>query len=181
MCSVVTHPVVPIALSTVFPQEALSPTVLLVGAACSVIPDLDVIGFKFGIRSPHMLGHRGLTHSVIFAAALGAVLAYTLFRHSHVDPWVVFLFLFVSTLSHALLDMLTNGGQGVALWAPFSHARYFFPWRPIEVSPIGVRRFFSGRGVQIMRSELRWVWLPSAGIVILGMVGRWWWTGTPPQ
>jgi inner membrane protein len=172
MCSVLTHPAVPIALSTLFPQEDFSSTVLLAGAACSVIPDLDVIGLKFGIRSPHMLGHRGLTHSIAFAAALGAVLTYTLFRHNHPHPWVVFLFLFVSTLSHALLDMLTNGGQGVALWAPFSNTRYFFPWRPIEVSPIGVRRFFSARGVQIIQSELRWVWLPSAGAYILGMLLR---------
>ena len=64
------------------------------------------------------------------------------------------------------------GGLGVALLAPFSNARYFFPWRPIEVSPISVQRFFSRRGVQIMRSELRWVWLPAAGVVILGVMLR---------
>src|SRR5262245_61263455 len=172
MCSVLTHPVVPIALFTVFPQAALSPTVLLVGAACSVVPDLDVVGRRFGIRSNHMLGHRGLTHSTAFAAVLGALMTYALFRTSHLDLWVVFLFLFVSTLSHAFLDMLTNGGQGVALWSPLSQARYFFPWRPIEVSPIGVRRFFSRRGVQIMRSEFRWVWLPSVGVCILGIIVR---------
>ena len=172
MCSVLTHPVVPIALAPLLPQGALSPPLLLVGAACSVIPDLDVIGFKFGLGAHPLLGHRGLTHSIVFAAALGALLTYTLFRHSHPAPWVVFLFLFVSTLSHPLLDMLTNGGRGVALLAPFSHARYFFPWRPIEVSPISVRRFFSGRGVEIMRSELRWVWLPAAGVFILGMIVR---------
>ncbi len=172
MCSVLTHPAVPVALVTLLPQEAVSPTVLLAGIACSIIPDLDVIGFKFGITSDHMLGHRGLTHSLVFAAALGALLTYTLFRTSHPDLWVVFLFLFVSTLSHPLLDMLTNGGRGVALWAPLSNKRYFFPWRPIEVSPVSVQRFFSRRGVQIIRSELRWVWLPAAGVVILGMLVR---------
>ena len=172
MCSVLTHPAVPVALFTVLPQEALSPTLLLVGAACSVIPDMDVIGFKFGITSEHMLGHRGLTHSIVFAAVLGALLTHTLFRTSHPDPWMVFLFLFLSTLSHPLLDMLTNGGRGVALFAPFSNARYFFPWRPIEVSPMSVQRFFSRRGVQIIRSEFRWVWLPAAGVVILGMMVR---------
>jgi inner membrane protein len=172
MCSVLTHPVVPIALSTVFPQEALSPTVLLVGAACSIVPDLDVIGRTFGIRANQILGHRGLTHSLAFAIVLGALLTYTFFRSSSPNPWAVFLFLCVSTLSHALLDMLTNGGQGVALWAPFSNTRYFFPWRPIEVSPIGVRRFFSRRGGQILRSEFRWVWLPAAGVCILGILVR---------
>ena len=172
MCSVLTHPAVPIALATLLPQEALSPTVLLAGVACSVIPDLDVIGFKFGMTSDHLLGHRGLTHSIVFAAALGALLTYALFHHSHPDPWVVCFFLFASTLSHPLLDMLTNGGRGVALFAPFSNVRYFFPWRPIEVSPVSVRRFFSRRGTQIIRSELRWVWLPAAAVVILGMMLR---------
>jgi len=172
MCSVLTHPAVPLALMTVLPQEAVSPTLLLVGVACSVIPDLDVIGFKFGITSDHMLGHRGLTHSIVFAAVLSALLTSTLFRHSPPDPWIICLFLFFSTLSHPLLDMLTNGGRGVALLAPFSNARYFFPWRPIEVSPISLRRFFSGRGMQIIRSELRWVWLPAAAVVILGMIVR---------
>jgi len=172
MCSVLTHPAIPIALATLLPQEALSPTVLLAGIACSVIPDLDVISFKFGLTSEHLLGHRGLTHSIVFAAALGALLTYALFRHSHPDPWVVCLFLFASTLSHPLLDMLTNGGRGVALLAPFSNVRYFFPWRPIEVSPVSVQRFFSRRGVQIIRSELRWVWLPAAAVVILGIMLR---------
>ena len=156
MCSVLTHPAVPIALATLLPQEALSPTVLLAGVACSVIPDLDVIGFKFGITSDHMLGHRGLTHSIVFAAVLSALLTSTLFRHSPPDPWIICLFLFFSTLSHPLLDMLTNGGRGVALLAPFSNARYFFPWRPIEVSPISLRRFFSGGTQSADGEDMSW-------------------------
>src|SRR5438445_4549130 len=172
MCSVLTHPVVPVALAAILPQDTLSPTLVLVGAACAVIPDLDVIGVKFGVGSHPLLGHRGLTHSIVFAAALGALLTHLLFRNSPSPWWVVFLFLFVSTLSHPLLDMLTNGGRGVALFAPFSNTRYFFPWRTIEVSPIRLRRFFSWRGVQIIRSELRWVGLPVAAVVILGIIVR---------
>jgi inner membrane protein len=172
MCSVLTHPIVPLALAAFLPQDTLSPTLVLVGAVCAVIPDVDVIGRQFGVGAHPLLGHRGLTHSIVFAAALGALLTYLIFHNSPAPSWVVFLFLFVSTLSHPLLDMLTNGGRGVALFAPFSSVRYFFPWRPIEVSPISVRRFFSRRGVQIMRSELRWVWLPSVGVYILGMIVR---------
>jgi inner membrane protein len=141
---------------------------------CSVIPDLDVIGFQWGIRYPHMLAHRGLTHSIFFAAVLSAVLTLTDFRHSPGIPWSVFLFLFCSTLSHAFLDMLTNGGRGVGLFVPFSPARYFFPWRPIEVSPIGVREFLSARGVVILLSELKWVWLPSAVVFLTGCLVRRW-------
>jgi inner membrane protein len=175
MCSVLTHPVVPIALSVFLPQGAASPVLLIAGAVCSVIPDLDVIGFRFGIKYSDMLGHRGLTHSILFAAALGAVLTLTLFRHAQGGGWAIFFFLFLSTLSHTLLDMLTNGGLGVALLAPFSNERYFFPLRPIEVSPIGISNFFSEWGIRVVLSELRWVWLPSAVVFALGYVGRRFW------
>ena len=94
MCSVLTHPVVPVALAAILPQDTLSSSLVLVGAACAVIPDLDVIGVKFGVGSHPLLGHRGLTHSIVFAAVLGALLTHTLFHNSHPDPWVVFLFLF---------------------------------------------------------------------------------------
>jgi inner membrane protein len=172
MCSILTHPVVPFTLSVFLPQGAASPGLLLAGAACSIIPDLDVIGFGFGVRYSDMLGHRGLTHSILFAAALGALLSFTLFRNRQGSNWVIFLFIFLSTLSHTLLDMLTNGGLGVALFAPLSRERYFFPWRPIEVSPIGVDSFFSEWGVRVILSELRWVWLPSAVVSALGYVAR---------
>jgi membrane-bound metal-dependent hydrolase YbcI (DUF457 family) len=51
---------------------------------------------------------------------------------------VALLLLFLAAASHPLLDMLTDGGLGVALLAPFSWSRYFFPFRPIPVSAIGV-------------------------------------------
>jgi inner membrane protein len=165
MCSVLTHPVIPIAVAVSLPDGAISSKLLFAGAVCSVVPDLDVIGFRFGITYEEMLGHRGITHSLVFAAALGALLALTLFRDEP-QPWLVFTFLFLSALSHPLLDMLTNGGLGVALFAPFSNERYFWPWRPVEVSPIGLAAFFSRWGLRVLSSELRWVWLPSAALVV---------------
>ena len=172
MCSVITHPVVPLAFSVFLPSETTTSTLLLAGAACSIIPDLDVIGFGFGVRYNDMLGHRGLTHSITFAAALSALLSLTLFRNAQGTHWAIFLFLFLSTLSHTLLDMLTNGGLGVALLAPFSNQRYFFPWRPIEVSPIGIDSFFSEWGIRVILSELKWVWLPSGVMFMVGQIAR---------
>ena len=54
---------------------------------------------------------------------------------------------------------MTNGGAGIAFFSPFSNARYFLPWTPLEVSPIG-RDFFSGDGVDTLLSEAQWLWLP---------------------
>jgi hypothetical protein len=50
---------------------------------------------------------------------------------------------------------MTDGGLGVAFFAPFHNERYFFPWRPIAVSPIGMG-FFSERGLEVIISELHW-------------------------
>jgi len=172
MCSIITHPAVPLALSGFLPQENVSPALLLAGAVCSIVPDLDVVGFRFGISYGDMLGHRGFTHSLLFAVILAALLMFTLFRNRAGKTWVILLFLFLSTLSHPLLDMLTNGGLGVALFAPFIYERYFFPWRPIEVSPLTVGEFFSDWGARVIISELKWVWLPSAVAFTIGQVLR---------
>lgn len=163
MCTVFTHPAVPIALSVLLPQQAASSSLLIAGALCSIVPDFDVIGFEFGIEYGDLFGHRGFTHSIFFAALLAGFITSVFFRNSYGSHGAIFLFLFLSTLSHPVLDALTNGGLGVALFAPFSNERYFFPhFTPIEVSPIGVAAFFSPTGLKVILSELRWVWLPAA-------------------
>jgi inner membrane protein len=107
-----------------------------------------------------MFGHRGLTHSLAFAALLGACVTAVCFRDS---PRKVTLAVFfaLATASHGALDALTDGGLGVAFFAPFTGRRYFFPFRPVEVSPIGVGAFFSEWGLAVIKSELVWVWLPA--------------------
>jgi inner membrane protein len=166
---VITHPAVPIALSVFLPQETASPSLLVAGSVCSIIPDIDVLGFSFGVRYSDVWGHRGLTHSLFFAVALAAATTVTLFSASHA---VIFLFLFLSTLSHSLLDALTDGGLGVAFFAPFHNKRYFFPWRPIEVSPIGLAGLLSYRGAEVLFSEVKWVWVPSLGFFGVGLLLR---------
>ena len=75
-------------------------------------------------------------------------------------------YLFLATTSHGILDAMTTGGGGIAFFAPFWNERYFFPWTPIRVSPLGTG-FFSERGLATLRSELVWVWLPAAAIALL--------------
>jgi len=168
MCSLITHPVIPVAISPLFPRQSLSPAVVIAGVISSVIPDFDVIGFRLGISYGETLGHRGVTHSIFFAAVLGALLTYLLAEYSARAQILVFIFLFFSTLSHGILDALTNGGLGVAFFAPFQNERYFFSWRPIQVSPIGLGSFFSERGLLVLRTELLWIWIPSALIYAIG-------------
>ena len=55
---------------------------------------------------------------------------------------------------------MTTGGLGVAFLSPWDLKRYFFSLRPMRVSPIGSKAFFSGRGLRVLASEARWVGLP---------------------
>jgi inner membrane protein len=84
----------------------------------------------------------------------------------------LWLFLFLATASHGVLDAMTNGGLGVAFFAPFSDTRYFFPWHPIVVSPISISEFFGPRGLRVIWSELGWIWAPSAVVFLVGLALR---------
>jgi inner membrane protein len=149
--------------------------VWIAAAVCSVLPDLDVIGFHFGIRYGDFLGHRGFTHSLLFAAALAGAVTITIFRKkaAAIGQISVFAYLFLATASHGLLDAMTNGGLGVAFFSPFDNRRYFLPWRPIRVSPIGASRFFSNRGYTIFQNELLWIWLPAIVFAAAALTLRW--------
>lgn len=131
---------------------------------CSIIPDLDVISFKLGIAYASEYGHRGFSHSLVFAAVLASVLC--LFsKQLHSERLNVWLLCFIGAASHGVLDAFTNGGLGVAFYWPFDDARYFFTQSVIEVSPIGINRFLSERGMAVLQSEFRWVWLPCTFVV----------------
>jgi inner membrane protein len=82
------------------------------------------------------------------------------------------LYFFVLTTSHGVLDAFTNGGNGIALLSPITNERYFFPWTPIEVSPLGIRAFLSQRGLTVLKSELLWIWTPCLLLLILLRIKR---------
>jgi inner membrane protein len=136
-----------------------------------MLPDVDVLAFRFGIAYGDAFGHRGATHSLTFALLLGVV-ALALARHVDATRGRAFLFVAACAASHGLLDMFTNGGRGIALWWPFSNERLFFPWRVIEVSPLSLRGLAGERGLHVLQSELLWVWLPAAVLCVLLVLWR---------
>ena len=166
MPSAFAHALVPVATALGAGKNLINRRLLCVAVFCAVMPDLDVIAFKFGIPYASQWGHRGFTHSIVFALLVAAV-ALALSSTLKCRPQLVFGAIFLATVSHPLLDMLTNGGLGVALYWPFSNERVFFPIRPIAVSPIGVARFFSEQGLIVLKSELLWVGLPSLALYSL--------------
>jgi len=170
MASAFTHAATALALATAFRRPGPPAGFWLLGAACAALPDIDGVGYWMGVPYESTFGHRGFTHSLFFAAVLATLVAYTRLA----DRWSIrrstlWLFVFLATASHGVLDAMTTGGGGVAFFAPFDNDRYFFPWRPIRVSPMSIRRFLTARGVAVLESELRWVWLPAA-VFALAMV-----------
>jgi inner membrane protein len=176
MPTVFSHAVAGLTLATMRRTPGSPARLALIGALCAAAPDLDVIAHWGGVPWGHVLGHRGLTHSLPAAAALAAMLTLGLGRG---PAWTgqrgrLWLALFLATASHGILDAMTDGGPGVAFLAPFDGTRFFLPWRPIPVSPLSIGRFFSQRGVDIMQAEVLVIWLPAAvlAIVAAGLRGR---------
>jgi inner membrane protein len=174
MASVFSHAVAALGIGACFYRPRTPKRVWVIGALCAVIPDLDVIGFGFGVHYGDFWGHRGFMHSLLFAALLASVVALLACRQavpgfSGFSLWTYF---FLAIASHGLLDAMTDGGLGVAFFSPFNNTRYFLPWRPIRVSPIGVSRFFTHRGLEVVKSELFWIWLPAALLVASGWLIR---------
>ena len=125
---------------------------LLPWAGLSLLPDVDVIGLWLGVDYADPWGHRGATHSLLFSVAVALVIGLGARRFGRrFGRTAAFAALVLS--SHALLDTMTNGGLGCALLWPFDSTRYFAPWRPIPVAPIGLG-FFSPSGAPIILTEL---------------------------
>ena len=171
MPTVLTHPVAALALAP-WLRPKLSASLLVAGTICTVLPDADTLGAHLGIDAL-VLAHRGPTHSLAFAALVAIAIAWVGRAAWREVPLAkATAFLFACAASHALLDMATDGGPGIALLWPLSDARLFLPWRPIEVSPLDAGRFFGPRGLQVLTSEALWVWLPGLAAAAAGWLWR---------
>ncbi len=180
MASAFSHAFVALTLGKITAHRAMRWQVLLTGAVCSIVPDVDVIGFAFGIQYGDLWGHRGMTHSLFFAGLLSAMLVALGYRQeSSATKIGIGLYLFLCTASHGVLDAMTDGGLGIAFFSPFDPTRYFFSFRPVAVSPIGIADFFNGNAFQILASEMRWIWLPTVGVLAMISGLQYFWPSIP--
>lgn len=173
MPTAVSHAIVGLAAAKAFAPSDAPPRLLWVSAACAALPDLDVLTSWFGVANLDLFGHRGFTHSFFFAALNAFFFTAILVRDAGLisKKWLsCFVFLFLVTASHGLLDALTNARLGVALLAPFDTSRYLFPWKPMR--PIGLTGFFTERVYGVLQLEFLWIWLPSTIIVTASMLYR---------
>lgn len=175
MASAFAHAIASVAIGKITLIKNTNWKFWLLGAFCAIIPDADALGFKLGVPYESFWGHRGFTHSFVFAALLAVTVNVVFYREEKINTgkwWALFLFFFLATASHPILDAMTTGGLGVAFFSPFDNTRYFFPFRPIKVSPIGIAAFFSEWGWRVIKSELVWVGIPSLLLIALAAALR---------
>ena len=141
--------------------------IIITGMLLTILPDVDVIAFIFGIPYYHALGHRGFSHSILFSL-IAATIIIPIFKQDYkLKTLGVWLYLAVCSLSHGLLDAITSGGLGVGFLIPFSNTRYFFEYRPIKVSTLNIGRFFNGQGLPVLQTEIVVIWMPILVIIVI--------------
>jgi inner membrane protein len=174
MPSAFSHAVAAVALGRAYTTRPLPLRFWILAAGCAMVPDMDVMGKRFGIDYSDPLGHRGLTHSLLFAMILSSFVVLLAFRKpiNGVSRLSLLVFFFLVTASHGVLDAMVDGTLGVAFFAPLSTARYFLPWRPIVSSPVGWS-FFSSAGVTVLMNEFVWLWVPSIIVILAPWLRKW--------
>ena len=110
MPSILTHAAVPLAIGLGLGRRTLATPVLVTGIALSMLPDFDVVAFRFGIPYASEFGHRGLSHSLFAACVVAGVSAWLLTRFED-RFWPTFGFLALAMASHGLLDAFTIGPE----------------------------------------------------------------------
>lgn len=175
MPTVFTHALAGAVLGQAAPPGPSRWKVLTVFATLAFVPDLDVISFSLGIPYGHFFGHRGFSHSVVFAGIASFLVCLTIFRKpKRFSPrwWGLYLVTFLASASHGLLDASTDAGLGIGLLMPFDNERIFFEFRPLRTSAINLPAFLHHRSLAVLHSEVVWVWLPLLSATVIYQVGR---------
>ncbi|WP_401728984.1 metal-dependent hydrolase [Stenotrophomonas muris] len=86
MPSIITHAAVPLALWCAADRGRIPPRLLVAGVIAAMLPDADVLAFALHIPYADAFGHRGASHSLLFAGVLAALAAAFAFFDSG-RPW----------------------------------------------------------------------------------------------
>ena len=109
MASLLSHSVAALGVGACFYTPRIPKRVWAIGTLCSLVPDLDTFGFRFGVGYGDFGGHRGFTHSIIFAALVAAAALGVSYRYSlpSFNRFSMGMYFFLATASHGLLDAMT--------------------------------------------------------------------------
>jgi inner membrane protein len=159
MSTIYTHAVVGLGLTRLLTNRSMPWAYWGLAAVLPIIPDFDAFS-THAYGSP--LGHRGITHSLLFSLALSVIAACATFRYFRVSWWRLTVVFFVVAASHGLFDALTWGGMEIPFFWPIEGR--WGNWGPIPASNIG----WEIPGLKFNQSfacELCWIWLPVGMLV----------------
>jgi inner membrane protein len=166
----ITHIIASLPMNTTVMRQTNTKKILFWSLVITLIPDIDLLGNFFNIPINNIFGHRGFTHSLIFAFFLAAIISLIFWQEFKTDKKRWFLifgnFLLVA-LMHPLLDALTDKNYGVALLSPFSNHRFSLPWAPINDSALGIWNYYVLGFWQIIKVE--------AVIILAALLYTWLW------
>ncbi|HKP55201.1 MAG TPA: metal-dependent hydrolase [Polyangiales bacterium] len=128
----------------------------VLGVALAALPDLDLLGGRFGAQYGTDWGHRGFTHSLFAACVVGVLVGLWSGRFG-LPRALTALFASLAMASHGLADTLTDGVNGPALLWPFSSARFLAPVHPVLPAPLGFA-FFGDAGMRAVVREVVLFW-----------------------
>jgi inner membrane protein len=136
----------------------------------ALLPDADVIGVSLGLADGSLWGHRGYSHSLVFAAVIAATVTWLVPRRDASRP-LVMLLAFAAVASHGVLDALTFDSRGIPFLWPFHEMRIASPWRVIPPAPHGMA-YLSQRALDVALVELLYF---SAVFAVALAPRRWRW------
>jgi inner membrane protein len=168
------HPATPSAnnetiTSTIEPNyESANRRIFLASMILATLPDADALLMRW-IAYHEPFGHRGFTHSLLFALIIGFAVAFLFLRLKWAADhgiWFLAALFTLVTASHGFFDAMTTGGLGVAFFAPFDNTRYFFSFRPIPVAPLSAAGLLTSRGLSLLLWEFALLWTFAIGALV---------------
>lgn len=171
MPSLLGHAAAGLAITAAFHGDKLPRRTWALAACCAMAPDLDWFVSLLNMHRGHVLNHRGAAHS-LFAALVIAAAAYYLCLRKDQRRGAVWLCLTIAALSHGLLDALTAGGVGVALFMPFSETRWACVWQPGKVAPLPLGREHTWSFLYSLWTEALWIGLPALVLTAWSRLAR---------
>ena len=121
-------------------------------AAVSLVADADFGLVALGVPKDSIWGHRGVSHSLLLAAAAGLVSAWVARRWGQ-KPLSWGTMGFAVYTSHLVFDCLNVGSLGVPWFWPVSWTNYTIPWAPIP-SVRTASEFLTPAGVPVLAAEV---------------------------
>jgi inner membrane protein len=167
MATAYSHAIVGIGIAQIYTPQRGRWVYWALAGLLAIFPDIDVLSMAaYGA----ILGHRGITHTLVFALWLGFLTASLTFKPFRGNLWALTAVFFLATASHGLLDAVTRGGEAIPFFWPATQQRYG-NWGPIPVADIALE-LPDPRRSRSIRSEMVWVWAPTVAFIVGVFVWR---------